>query len=59
MTADIRLLLNTAQKLKDGIEVKNIDIELIKQIAIKTEDHESMPPIILVGEDIFGKKVLV
>ncbi|HEY4963362.1 MAG TPA: hypothetical protein VIH90_01565 [Candidatus Saccharimonadales bacterium] len=59
MTNNERLLPKTVSKLKKGLLVKNVDPDVINQIATKIEAGVALPPIILVGQNIEGKKVLV
>jgi hypothetical protein len=59
MTDTERILSVTAQKINDGTPVKNIDPDLIHQIAEQIKHAILMPPIILVSDSIEGKKVLI
>ena len=59
MTDGERLLSETVKRLKKGGVVNNINPALINQIILEIEAQKLLPPIILVGENFKGKKVLV
>lgn len=59
MTDSERLMKNTAKHVINGDTVQNINNDLIMEIRNKMEQNDDIPPIILVGEDLKGKKVLI
>lgn len=59
MAEDERLLATTAGSLKAGVELENIDSELIKQMVLEVKQQQPLPLPILAAEDFTSKKVLI